>query len=80
MAAWPDRQTGYVEVKGGPACGRNCKYFQASNSFCTLPVVSKQVSPQDGCCSYWDDGSGKPGIMPPPRPDPNATLAALLGR
>lgn len=54
-----DAETGYVEVAGGPTCG-NCNFLQGT--MCTNPKVNKDVSPEDGCCNYWDDGSGQPGI------------------
>lgn len=68
MTRWPDSKTGYIEVAGGPRCG-NCKYLaqtQLHGAHCVLPVVDKTVDPKDGCCSYWDDSSGKAGILAPP--------------
>lgn len=55
-----DAESGYVEVAGGPTCG-NCLHLEGTR--CTLPLVNKDVSPEDGCCNYWDDGSGQPGIQ-----------------
>lgn len=57
--ATDDAESGYVEVAGGPTCG-NCNYLEGT--MCTNPKVNKDVSPEDGCCNYWDDGSGQPGI------------------
>lgn len=54
-----DPETGYIEVPGGPTCG-NCMHLKGT--MCMLPQVNKDVSPENGCCNYWDDGSGQPGI------------------
>ena len=60
---WSDRDTGYVEVPGGPRCG-NCVYLEGGR--CQLPEVDKRVSPDNGCCQWWSNGSRQPGIEKAP--------------